>query len=90
MKTLSWNCHGIGNPATVRELRDLAKDYAPSVLFIMETQINKYRVENLRFSFGFDSSFAVSSSGRSGGLGIFWKNDVDISIKKYSITTLTQ
>jgi len=84
MKTLSWNCRGIGNPTTVRELRDLAKDYAPSVLFIMETQINKYRVENLRFSLGFDSSFAVSSSGRNGGLGLFWKNDVDISIKKYS------
>jgi hypothetical protein len=47
MKTLSWNCHGIGNPATAKELRDLARDYAPSVLFIMETQFEKYRVENL-------------------------------------------
>ena len=58
MKILSWNCRGIGNPATVKELRDLAKNYAPSVLFIMETQINKYRVENLRYSLGFDDSFA--------------------------------
>jgi hypothetical protein len=50
----------------------------------METQINKCRPENLRFSLGFDSSFAVSSSGRSGGLGLFWNNDVDVSVKKYS------
>jgi exonuclease III len=65
MKILSWNCRGIGNPVTVRELHDLAKDYAPSVLFIMETQISKYRMENLRFSLGFDAGFAVNNSGRS-------------------------
>jgi len=84
MKTLSWNYRGIGNPATVRELRDLAKNYAPSVLFIMETQIDKYRVENLRYTLGFDSCFEVKSSGRSGGLGLFWKNDVHVSVQKYS------
>ena len=49
MKILSWNCRGIGNPATVKELRDLAKDYAPSVMFIMETQISKYQVEILSY-----------------------------------------
>ena len=84
MKTLCWNCRGIGNPATVKELRDLAKDYAPSVMFIMETQISKYRVENLRYTLSFDNSFAVNSSGRSGGLGLFWNNDVLLSIQKYS------
>ena len=84
MKTISWNCRGIGNPATARELRDLTKAYAPSILFIMKTQIDKYRVENLRYSLGFDSSFAVKSSGRSGGLGLFWKNDVSLDVKKYS------
>jgi exonuclease III len=71
MKTLSWNCRGICNPATVKELHDLAKDYAPSVLFIMETQIDKYRVENLHYTLGFDNSFAVNSVGRSAGLGLF-------------------
>ena len=84
MKTISWNCRGIGNPATARELRDLAKAYAPSILFIMKTQIDKYRVENLRYSLGFDSSFAIKSSGRIGGLGLFWKNDVSLDVKKYS------
>jgi len=84
MKILSWNCRGIGNPATVRELRDFAKDNAPSVIFIMETQIAKYRVENLRYTLGFDYSFVVGSCGRSGGLGLFWKNDVSVSVKKFS------
>jgi hypothetical protein len=84
MKILSWNCRGIGNPVTVRELHDLAKDYAPSVLFIMETQFSKYRMENLCFSLGFDAGFAVNNSGRSGGFGLFWNNGVDLSIKKFS------
>ena len=60
------------------------KDYAPLVLFIMETQIDKYQVENLRYTLGFDDSFAVKSSGRSGGLGLFWKNNVILSIQKFS------
>jgi len=84
MKILGWNCRGIGNPAIVKELRDLAKDYAPSVMFIMEAQICKYRVENLRYTLGFDASFAVSSDGRSGGLGLFWKIEVTVSVQKFS------
>ena len=41
-------------------------------------------MENLRYTLGFDASFAVSSDGRSGGLGLFWKNDVTVSVQKFS------
>ena len=71
MSCLSWNCRGLGNDATVRELRELAKKFAPTVLCVLETQVNKARVEGLRHTLGYDKAFAVSSSGRSGGLGIF-------------------
>jgi exonuclease III len=84
MRVLCWNCHGIGNSATVRELHDLAKEYAPSVVFILETQIAKSQVENLRYFLGYDNSFAVNSNGRSGGLGIFWNNEVLLKITQYS------
>jgi hypothetical protein len=33
---------------------------------------------------GFANAFAVSSSGRSGGLGIFWNNEIKIDILRYS------
>jgi hypothetical protein len=71
MSAMSFNCRGCGGAATVREIRNLANKYAPTVLFLLETQLHKIRVENLARSLGFDRSFAVSSSGRSGGLGLF-------------------
>jgi hypothetical protein len=41
-------------------------------------------VENLSHSLGFDNSFAVSSSGRSGGLGLFWNKEIKIEVLPYS------
>ena len=73
MSILTWNCRGAGKPATIHELRDLTKQHAPSIVCILETQIEGSRVENLVGTLGFDKSFAVSSSGRSGGIGLFGK-----------------
>lgn len=71
MSLLCWNCRRIGKAATVRELRDLARQFAPSILCILETQIEGMRVENMADGLGYNKSFAVSSSGRSGGLCVF-------------------
>ena len=75
MSVLSWNCRGAGNAATVRELRDIANNFAPTLFCIVETQIDRSRVEKLAGSIGYDNGYAVSSQGRSGGIGIFWKNE---------------
>ena len=71
MKILSWSCRGIGDPTTVHELRDLMEISSPSIFCLVETQLQKSRVEGLRTSLGYDFSFGVGSSGRSGGLCIF-------------------
>ena len=84
MRALCWNCRGIGDPATLHELHDLVGASAPSVLCIVETQLAKNRVEGLAVSLGFQNNFAVASSGRSGGLCIFWKADVNLVIKNFS------
>ena len=54
------------------------------MLCILETQIAKTRVENLRYTLGFDNCFAVASSGRSGGLGVFWNNNVMVKVNHFS------
>jgi len=84
MSCLSWNCRGLGNAATVKELREIAKRFAQSVLCVLETQVHKARVEGLKSTLGYDNAFAVSSSGRSGGLGIFWNNTIKVEILPYS------
>lgn len=84
MSTLCWNCRGLGNAATVRELRQLVRRVAPSILCVIETQLHKRRVEALAPSLGFDKGFAVSSAGRSGGLGIFWNHNTKMEILPFS------
>jgi hypothetical protein len=41
-------------------------------------------VESLEGTLGYDNAFAVSSTGRSGGLGIFWNNEIKIDLLPYS------
>ena len=84
MSVSCLNCRGIGAPATINELRVFARRYAPSILCVVETQVHKSRVEGLARTLGYDRSFAVSSDGRSGGLGFFWNNDINIEILPYS------
>jgi hypothetical protein len=41
MKSLSWNCRGLGNPSAVRALKKLLKTQSPNVVFLMETRLKK-------------------------------------------------
>ena len=41
-------------------------------------------MENLVGTLGFDKSFVVSSSGRSGGIGLFWKDEIKVEVIGYS------
>jgi hypothetical protein len=84
MSVLGMNCRSLGGSAEVRELRDLAKCYTLSIVFVVETQLHKTRVESLSRTLRFDKAFAISSSGRSGGLGVFWNNEMKIDILPYS------
>ena len=61
MSYLSWNCRGLGNAATVREPRELVKKVAPTMLYVVETQVDRACVEGLKGTLGFDNAFAVST-----------------------------
>lgn len=54
------------------------------MLCVLETQICKARVESLCRTLGFDHCFAVGSRGCSGGLGVFWRNKIQMDILLYS------
>ena len=84
MSCLSWKCRGLGNAATVKELREIMRKVTPYVMCVQETQVHSSRVMSLKSTLGFDCAFAVSSLGRSGGLGIFWNNKTRVDLLPYS------
>jgi len=53
---------------------------ASTILCVLKTQVHIARVESLKSTIGFDCSFAVSSAGRIGGLGIFWNNQTRVEM----------
>ncbi|KAL0743086.1 hypothetical protein Bca4012_084599 [Brassica carinata] len=47
---LSWNCCGLGNPATIQRLRDIRHRIYPDLLFLMETKNpDSFVTDELRF-----------------------------------------
>lgn len=84
MSLFIWNCRGLGDYATIRELRYLVAQNRPSVLCVLETQVQSVRARNLSHSFGFDNCYAVSSDGRSGGLAMYWNNNLGMELIHFS------
>ena len=84
MNIVSWNCRGLGNPRAIRAFKELIKEKDPIIAFVMETRMEARRVEGLKNRVGFSNVFAVNRCGRSGGLALFWDNNVKVNVKSYS------
>jgi hypothetical protein len=67
MIILSWNCRGLGNLRTVRDLRLMVKEKKVTLLFLMETKVRNKAMQCLRVSLGFDGLLTVDPVGKSGG-----------------------
>lgn len=76
-----WNCRGLGNAATVRELSSLVRELGPKFVFLCETRQNIEKVRRLRNRIGLKGCTGVSSEGMSGGLALFWDESVQVEIK---------
>ncbi|XP_031099874.1 uncharacterized protein LOC116004082 [Ipomoea triloba] len=103
MSTLCWNCRGLGNPRTVRELIDLVYIKKPDFIFLMETKVGRIHAECVRIKLGFEGLFYVDNVGLSGGLALFWRTnntakllsfsknhiDVEVSLTGYGVWRMT-
>ena len=81
MKILSWNCRGLQQAAAVRVLLNVQKRRSPDVMFLMETHLDDFPAECLRRRLKMDHKEVVRSSGKSGGLIMFWKKEIAISLR---------
>lgn len=81
MSCLAWNCRGIGNAATVRDLCALVKEASSQIVFLCETRQPVEKVRRLRNRLGLRGFEGVSSDGMRGGLALFWHESVLSEIK---------
>ena len=91
MRCLVWNCHELGNLRTGKELGDLIRAKDPSVLFIVETWVDEARLITVMRNFGYEHKWIVPREGRGGGLALFWKSSINLSVEdfsKYCIDTI--
>ena len=54
MSCLAWNCHGLRNLCTGRELGEIIRAKDPVVVFLAETLTDDARLEFVQSSIGFD------------------------------------
>ncbi|MCI04045.1 endonuclease/exonuclease/phosphatase family protein, partial [Trifolium medium] len=64
-----------GGPSAIPNLRKLAREHKPDILFLSETLSHARNLERIRVMLGYESCLAIDVEGRSGGLAVFWKDD---------------
>ena len=84
MRMLSWNCQGLGNPWTVRNLRKLVKDQAPMVCFLMETRLDRKGFDKHCKKLPFKNKLIVKKPDAGGGLALLWKPEVNLDVINYT------
>lgn len=84
MLIISWNCQGLGRPLIVQVLQGLCTTHRPSVIFLMETNNKRAKLDRIRQSLNFLNSCYVDSIGTSGGLALWWMDGVVLDIRSKS------
>jgi exonuclease III len=83
MIILGLNCRGLGLDVAVGELRDLARSYNPGVVFLSETKQKKRTMEKIQWSLGFRHGVCVEGNGKGGGLALWWRDGIDVSVRPW-------
>ncbi|CAN0925275.1 hypothetical protein LINGRAHAP2_LOCUS34659 [Linum grandiflorum] len=68
----------------VLALTDLVKVHRPNVVFLIETLVDRARIEEIRVKLKFEGCFSVDIQGRSGGLGFLWRAGITANLINYS------
>lgn len=76
-----WNCRGISHPSTMRSLRGYVKSQKPSYVFVSKVKCcNSVQIEKIVRSLKFNFFEFVPAIGKSGGLLLMWRQDLNIKV----------
>ena len=84
MSILVWNCRGLENLRTRKELEVVIRAKVPSGVFIAETWADEARLQQIKWNIEFNNLFFVERNNKGGGLALFWRNSVDLSVDSFS------
>ena len=84
MKTICWNCRGLGIDLTVRRLKEINRMYLPDIICLLETKQQDDYVRDVGAQLGFPFSSIVTPVGVGGGLVVYWKQSVQVSVLSQS------
>ncbi|KAK6153847.1 hypothetical protein DH2020_013486 [Rehmannia glutinosa] len=59
----------------------LIRNESPDIVFLMETKLYGSNASSLRVKLGYHNGVVVDSVGRSGGLALLWREEVNVSVK---------
>ena len=80
MSCLVWNCLGLGNPCTENELAEMVWAKDPSVVFLAKIWADKARLKQVLQKIQFENIFIAPRPNRGGGLVLFWRSLIDVSV----------
>ena len=80
MSCLVWNCLGLGNPCTENELAEIVWAKDPSVVFLAKIWADKARLKQVLQKIQFENIFIAPRPNRGGGLVLFWRSLIDVSV----------
>ena len=80
MNLLVWNCRGLRNLCTGKELGDIVRAKDPSVVFITEIWADEARLDMVQRGLDFEHKWVVLKEGRGGGIALFWKSSINLVV----------
>ncbi|KAB2621987.1 hypothetical protein D8674_024169 [Pyrus ussuriensis x Pyrus communis] len=69
-----------GSDTTVRALHGLIRKKRPSMIFLSKTKMKDHRILGVRRRLGYLHGFDVSPIGFSGGLSLWWEDNLEVNV----------